>query len=444
MTRSMMKNTPTYRPRRGLPALRLLAVAAAVLMAAACGSKSKGPVGPGQNNDDGLPGVSQRPERNISTDTRSDYKEALAFFQSQEEAGWNSERCESAAEKFEEVASEHEKLVEAPYMAGLAYDRCGMSDKATRWYERALEVDGKHARSLSNLGTLYFAAGEVDKARKNWEQALEIDSKIVAAHSNLAWLLLQELRKTSDRATWAKLEEEAAKHLSSALAVNSEIVEVYVLYALLYLEGSERNRNRLDLAKLLLDEGAKRNDAYPPLHNARGLLQMRRGNLGEALANFQQAVALDDDFTEARMNVGNITLGFRKYDEAEVQFTKVLAMESKSYDAHLGLGIAQRGLGKLDEAEASYERAIELDDQRGDAYFNLGVLYKDFRANKAEDLEGSKKAYQTALDHFRKYLSSSSVDAASKEEAENNIADCTKIIKQIDEVIQANAAAAAG
>jgi tetratricopeptide (TPR) repeat protein len=378
-------------------------------------------------------------ERQISQDARADYQAALEVFQKREAEGWNRDGCESAASRFADVAAKHTKLSEAGYMAALSYDRCGLRDKAEDAYQRVLKNNGSHAPSLSNLGTLYFKAGDVAKAKQHWEQAIDADSKISAARNNLAWLLMLEMRKTADKSTWKKLEADAAKHLSSSLAVNGDLVETYVLYGLLYLEGSESNRNRLDLANLLLEEGAKRNDSFAPLYNAKGLLQLKWNNLGEALANFQKAVTLDARFVEARLNVGNITLGFRKYDEAEVQFKEVLGLQPNLYEAQIGLGIAQRGLGKLAEAEASYKKAIELDGQRGEAYFNLGVLYKDFYANQAKELKDSKKAYETARDHFRGYLGKGGVTPESKQDAQDNIADCEKIIKQLDEIIQATA-----
>ena len=422
--------------RRGLDTFALACVG--LFLTLGCGGKAGGAATtPGERGSPA--GAQDKVDREISQDARADYQAALAAFQKRESDGWDRNGCESAAASFSDVAAKHTKLAEAGYMAALSYDRCGMSDKAEATYKRVLERNGSHAPSLSNLGTLYFKAGDVAKAKQHWEQAINADSKISAARNNLAWLIMLEMRKTADRSTWKKLEAEAAKHLSSSLAVNGDLVETYVLYGLLYLEGSESNRNRLDLANLLLDEGAKRNDAFAPLYNAKGLLQLKWNNLGEALANFQKAVALDPAFVEARLNVGNITLGFRKYDEAEGQFQQVLERQRSNYEAQLGLGIAQRGLGKLAEAETSYKKSVELDAQRGEAYFNLGVLYKDFYANQAKDLTESKKAYEMARDHFRSYLAKGGLSRESKQDAQDNITDCEKIIKQLNEIIQATA-----
>lgn len=424
-------------------ATALLSVALIVAPSLGCGGSSKRSgtgIAPAPTAEEGFaPGGSAKPKRDISQDARQEYTEAADFFKQRESSGWSEDDCESAAKKFANVASDHPKLIEARYMAGLAYQRCNMRDKAEEQYRTVLEANASHAPALSNLGEMAFEAKQVDVARDYWEKAVKADTKIVAARNNLAWLLLDQMRKTKDRSAWNKLEEQARNHLSAALAVNSELVKTYVLYGLVYLEGSERNRNRLDLAKLLLDEGAKRDDKFAPLYNARGLLQMKRNNQGEALANFEKAVALDDDFIEARLNVGNITLGFRKYDVAEQQFSKVLELHPDTYDAQVGLGIAQRGLGKLEDAEASYQKAMKLDANKGAAYFNLGVLYKDFRANAASDLNESMKAYETARDYFKTYMGKPDADDELKKEAKDNIADCDKIIKQLDEVIKAMA-----
>jgi Flp pilus assembly protein TadD len=382
--------------------------------------------------------------RKISKDARKDYRAAVEYYKQQSEGGWTSGECSSAAEKFASVADEHSKLVEARYMAGLSYQHCNMSKQAEKEYRAALKVNKAHAPSLANLGELYFHDGNVKSARQYWESAIEADGKIVSARNNMAWLLLEELRNTANKSAWAKLEKDARDELSNALAVDNDNVRTYVLYGLVYLEGSEKNKSRLDLAKLLLDEGEKRDAKFPPLYNARGLLQMRRDNLGEALSNFQKAVELDPKFTEARMNVGNITLGFRKYDEAKVQFTEVLSLRPDDYDAHLGLGVAQRGLSDLDAAEASYNKAMKLDSKRGAAYFNLGVLYKDFRANSSTDLKASQAAYRKAKDYFQDFLSKSDASKSDIEEAKDNIADCDKIIKQIDDVLRQMAADKAG
>ena len=140
------------------------------------------------------------------------------------------------------------------------------------------------------------------------------------------------------------------------------------------------------------------------------------------------------------MNVGLTTLGFRKYDTAKEQFTAVLGQQPKNYDAIIGLGIAMRGMGDLDGAEGQYKKARELDGRRGEALFNLGVLYKDFKAAKSDDLKASQTAYRTARDYFKDFMSKPGVSESDRDEAKNNIADCDKVIAQLDQFMKAQAA----
>ena len=422
------------------PLLPSWLVAASVLIqASACGGGQKpGPGGPA--GEPVIAGTAKRkdePKRDISKDARNDFGSAAAAFAAADQGGrWSEGDCRQIADRFAAVYREHSDLIEAQYMVGLSYHRCNMLDDAEREYQKAAKAKGGHAQSMSNLGEIYFRAGKVEQAKQQWEAALKIQPKLAAAHTNLASLLLEQMRDTKDASKWKALEEQARLHLSSALAVDSNSIKAYTLYGLLYMEGREKNKNRLDLAKLLLEEGEKRNANYAPLKNARGIYFLYRNNLSDALKQFTAAVEIDPRFIEARMNVGFTTLGFRKYDSAKEQFSKALELDSKNYQARIGLGIALRGLGDMDGAEAEYKKAKDLDPKRGDAYFNLGVLYKDFRAAKQSDLRASQQAYRTARDYFREFMSKDGSES-DKSEAKGNIGDCEKLIAQLEEFIKA-------
>ncbi len=228
------------------------------------------------------------------------------------------------------------------------------------------------------------------------------------------------------------------KGLSMVLGVDSDNVKAYTLYGLVYMEGFQKNKNRLDLAKLLLDEAKKRNEKYPQLQNAYGLYYMRRNALSEALQHFQLAVQEDPKFVEARMNVGLTTLGFRKYDTAKEQFSKVIELSSKQYDAYIGLGVALRGLKDFDGAEAQYNAALKLDSKRGDAYYNLAVLYKDFKATKQPPAE-SIATYGKAKEYFRQFLNQANNSAADVAEAKEQVTLIDKTVAQTQKFIQAMA-----
>jgi tetratricopeptide (TPR) repeat protein len=401
------------------------------------GEGGSGDVPPPPNVGDGKGKPDEKQE--FSVDARKDYESAAAYFAENEKNGWNESACRGSADKFSAVVRKH-ALVEAQYMIGRSYHACNLAKEAEEAYQGALKINSNHAPSISNLGELYWQAGKKDGAKKYWETAVKADPKIVAARANLAMLMIEQLRDTPYGDEWKKIEKAARDHLSSVLAVDNDHLRAYVLYGMLYMEGREKNKNRLDLAKLLLDEGAKRKEDFAPLQHAYGMYYLYKNNLTEALSRFSRAVELDGNFAEARMNVGLITLGYRKYDVAKENFEKVLSLQGgKNYDALIGLAVAQRGLNDLDSAENTYKKAKELDPQRGEAFFDLGVLYKDFLAAKENDLKKSQDRYKTARDYFKQFLDKKGIKADDKEEAQENIKDCDKVVKQLDEFIKMQA-----
>lgn len=425
-----------------------LALGVGLVFAVACGSKSKPPTvvggGTGGGGDDitgggklGGGAKPKVPERKVSKTSTKAFKAAVALWKQKAKEGWTEANCRAVGDKFANVADDNNKLVEAHFNAGLAYHKCGMDDEAAKHYNRALKVMPNHPGALSSLGEIAYRRGQVDQARNMWQRALKLDGKLIGARNNLAYLSLQQLRRTKNRDAWNKIAKELEFNLSSSLAVDNDNVRTYTLYGLYYLEGSERNRSRLDLAKLLFDEGSKRNESFAPLHNALGLYHLKRNSLGVALSSFMKAVSLDPNFTEARMNVGNMSLGFRKYDTAEQMFSEVLKRQPKNYTATIGLGVAQRGLGKISEAEESYKKAMKLDSGRGEAYFNMAVLFKDFRASKETQVDKVISLYNTSLKYFKEYLTKRNVTKAAREETDESVEKINKTLKSLYQVKKA-------
>jgi tetratricopeptide (TPR) repeat protein len=422
------------------------AALAAVAVLGACGggkgtglAKGGDVPPPPPNVKPDVPDAKPEVKREVSVDEKKDFESVIdSFAQTDKAGGWNESTCRSMAERFEAVLREHSKMVEAQYMAGLSYQRCNLAGDAEKAYQAAIRIKPNHGQSLSNLGELYYRAGKLDGAKQYWDSAITANGKLVAARINVATFELEQMRKLQPMsAEWKRLEDDARFQLSSALGVDGDSVHAYTVYGLVYMEGFQKNKNRLDLSRLLLDEAKKRNEKFAPLQNAYGLLYMHRNALSEALQHFQAAVDLDPKFVEARMNVGLTTLGFRKYDVAKEQFGKVIDLAPKNYDAYIGLGAALRGLKDFEGAEQRYNEAVKLDSRRGEAYYNLAVLYKDFRATKQEPA-ASIPTYNKAKDYFRQFLDKGG-DEKDKVEAKEQVVLIDKTIASTQKFLQSMA-----
>lgn len=160
----------------------------------------------------------------------------------------------------------------------------------------------------------------------------------------------------------------------------------------------------LDLAEVVCRQAQLINGNYAPIYNTWGLINMQQGNIIAALAKFERAFQLDATLFEAYMNFGEITLGFRGYDDAAGAFQQATTLRPQSYDAFIGLGAAKRGLQDPDAAEAAYRAAIAIDANRPEAYFNLGLLYQDYR-------DGAEPTLRQAQDFYRQFTSHAGSDA---------------------------------
>ena len=106
----------------------------------------------------------------------------------------------------------------------------------------------------------------------------------------------------------------------------------------------------------------------------------------------------------------------------------------------IGLGVAHARPQRSRRRRGAVQEGDAARPAQGDSYYNLGVLYKDFRANKQNDpdpikaLRASQDVYKQARDFFNQFLDKDG-DPGDKAEAKNNIADCDKVVKQLDNAI---------
>jgi tetratricopeptide (TPR) repeat protein len=388
---------------------------------------------------------------------KDDFEAAVFWFQDAERTGWSSDKCGTAADKF--LSAGKGKRAEAFFNAGAAMQRCGKWGDAEKYYRKALELNPKHGPTLANLGEMAWRNGKVQEAQELFKRAADNDAnrEVTAARNNLAWMQYQQIRQTTVPATRQQLENDALHNLQGALAIDNDNVISYTVMALIYMEGADKNRNRLDLAELLITEGKKRNDRSAPLWNASGLLKMKRNNVAKALEDFRQATAIDPKMAEARMNIGQIVLSSRNYDEAETQFREVLKLRKNDYAALIGLGVALRGQAtvlrsagqmdkfqrKIDESEETYRQAMDLDKNRGDAYYNLGLLYKDYRTNDPDQSKNIVQ-YRKARQYFQDYLARADKADPKRDDAQGHLQDCDKYVEILTQAISSGAAAQSG
>jgi tetratricopeptide (TPR) repeat protein len=102
--------------------------------------------------------------------------------------------------------------------------------------------------------------------------------------------------------------------------------------------------------------------------------------LATARAELEKAIALDENFAAARLQMGSVSLGLGDAPAAEAAFTKVVQLEPQWMHARLGLGATYQAQAKYKEAIDAYKRAAEVDAKSAAALSGVGLA----RVSKGE------------------------------------------------------------
>ena len=145
----------------------------------------------------------------------------------------------------------------------------------------------------------------------------------------------------------------------------------------------------------LYRETLTRNPASWLAHNNLGntLLEIPGGH-AEAVAQFEAALALKPDYSEAHLSLGNALMEAGRLQSAIDQFEEAVRDDPQSDRAHCNLGNAlMRAPGRLPEAIAQLQAALRIRPDSAEAHNGLGngVLQSHGR------LEDAIAEYQTAL-----------------------------------------------
>jgi protein O-mannosyl-transferase len=121
-------------------------------------------------------------------------------------------------------------------------------------------------------------------------------------------------------------------------------------------------------------------DAYNNLGTALG----KQGQVDEAIRQLQEAIRLRADYAFYHYNLGVALARKGQTDEAIRQFQEAIRLKPDHVEAHNDLAIALSGLGQIEEAIGQLRDAIRLKPDRAEAYHNLGIaLGKTGRIDEA-------------------------------------------------------------
>lgn len=109
-------------------------------------------------------------------------------------------------------------------------------------------------------------------------------------------------------------------------------------------------------------------------HYLRATLLERRGAYGEALAEFEKALALDAGSAFLAGEAAELALQVEDWARAETWARRRLELAPQDAKSHLSLGRVHWAQGRIPQAEAAFEAALQLDPASAETVFGLVEL----------------------------------------------------------------------
>ncbi|MGA3163184.1 MAG: tetratricopeptide repeat protein [Verrucomicrobiota bacterium] len=139
------------------------------------------------------------------------------------------------------------------------------------------------------------------------------------------------------------------------------------------LGGALFRKGQIDEAINQYQEAIRLKPDYAEAYNNLGTAFQKKGQIDEAINQYQKAIRLTPDYADAHYNLGNALGRKGQVDEAISQFQEAIRLKPDYADAHYNLGIALGRQGQTDEAINQYREAIRLKPDYADAHNNLGT-----------------------------------------------------------------------
>jgi tetratricopeptide (TPR) repeat protein len=135
-----------------------------------------------------------------------------------------------------------------------------------------------------------------------------------------------------------------------------------------------KDERRFAEALAAFDNAIALKSDYVQAYNGRGIVLANVNRLAEAVASFDRAIALNPDYAEAHNNRALVLQELGRFEEALASLDRAIALQPDNARAHNNRGAVLHGLKRDDEALLSHDKAIALNADYAEAHYNRGIL----------------------------------------------------------------------
>jgi Tfp pilus assembly protein PilF len=206
------------------------------------------------------------------------------------ESVYNGRRYGEAAAMFETYVQRKPDNAYGHYMLGLSAWKAGELDRARSAFERSLELDAKHVKTLLNLSRVLIEQGKPRDALTHVTTAVQLDSTSGEVHRMMG-RVRTELRQPN----------EAVESYRLALSLQPTDVWSMNNMALVLIQ-----QERFDEALPPLARAVQLDSSVASFHNNLGIVLERTGHYTMAAESYRKALSVDSSYSKATSSLARV------------------------------------------------------------------------------------------------------------------------------------------
>ena len=247
-------------------------------------------------------------------------------------------------------------------------------DSETLFQRMITVVEGNYMAHY-NMGNLFSRQNKLPEAVQHYEAALRAEPNYAEAHNNLGAVLLRQ-----------GLFEEALEHYATAVRLKPE----YLYY--FNLANAQVDAGKPADAVPNYQQALRLNPNSSQAHFNLGMAWQAQGKADAAMAELRAALQLQPDYESAEHNLANRLADAGRVEEAMTHYLAALRLDPNHAESYNGLGICYAMQGKFPEAERQFREAVRLKPDHSGAQSNLGNAL------------GAQNKLEEAIPHYQKAL----------------------------------------
>jgi tetratricopeptide (TPR) repeat protein len=231
---------------------------------------------------------------------------------------------------------------------------------------RQIESDPENAELYYQRAVVYFDQKYLDRSLLDIDDALKL-----SAQNPLYYFYKGKILYAMNRT------QDAAKAYESAIALKEDYNEARLKLATLYYVVKEHQKSIDALNVLIASDPSNAEGQF-----YKGMNQKEMKDSARAIASFQKALEIDNNYYDAAMQLG-LLFAAKKDKIATEYFATAIRLNPRSTEAYFGRAYYYQLTKQYQKSLFDYRKVIEYDPSNDKAYYNVG--YINYEAGKYDE-----------------------------------------------------------